>query len=420
MNTPNTNNIIGSFKLLNGNTKIAVLFEPLWGIPFILYNFYLSLYMKSQGITDQQIGFLISIGFITGAFFSLFGGVITDKLGRKKTTLIFDLISWPGSILILIFANNFWMFAMAQIVNSSVRIVTVSWNLMVIEDADNQQRVAAFNILNILTISMGIFTPLAGIVVRFTNIEIAERCFLVFSFISMIAMIVLRNHYFVETKIGKEILERHKNKRLSGIFSDGLYRKTFATLRKNHNSIIILVITVLFNVYFSIGTSSSLYFAPYMNEVLGIDKPSISILGGVNSGIMLLMFLFIVPIISRFNRLKNIIFGFIFQLIALLLFTIIPIGSLSAAIISIIIFALGMSISKPFLEAKFAEETDENQRAGIYSLQNTLICIFNAIVGIFSGYIYDFNPKILYYGSALILILCLLLTSLIRKKNSIE
>jgi len=90
---PRPSNIIESFKILKGNTRVSIQFEPLWGIPFVLYNFYLSLYMKEIGVTNQEIGYLIAIGFLAGTIFSMFGGVITDKLGRKKTTLIFDLIS---------------------------------------------------------------------------------------------------------------------------------------------------------------------------------------------------------------------------------------------------------------------------------------------------------------------------------------
>ena len=106
------NHIIDSFKTLKGNTRVSVICEPLWGIPWVLYTFYLSLYMKELGITDTQLGYLISIGFAANIIFSMVGGLITDNLGRRKTTLIFDMIAWPGSILIYLLSNNFRMFAL--------------------------------------------------------------------------------------------------------------------------------------------------------------------------------------------------------------------------------------------------------------------------------------------------------------------
>jgi len=392
----------------------------MWGIPFVLYNFYLSLYMKSQGITDQQIGLLISIGFIAGTFFSIFSGIITDALGRKRTTLIFDLLSWPVSIVIYFFADNFWMFALAQIVNSSVRIVAVSWNLMVIEDADDEQRVAAFNLLNIITIATGIITPVAGILVKQMGVPYAERIFLAIATISMTIMILGRNHFYKETHIGKQIREQHSRKHVRDQFKKGLYRDTFALLKTNSELRLILCILVLFNIYMLIGTYSSLYFAPYLTEVIGIDKASISILGGVNSGIMLLIFLFVIPLISRFNLLKNMIAGFIIQAMATLFFTAIPLGSLSAAIINMIIFAVGFSISRPFIDTLLANATKGAERAGIYSLNNTVISIFGAIAGLASGYLYKLNPRLLYYVSFGIISVCVMLIMVLLKKRIIK
>lgn len=413
-------NIIQSFKKLKGNTRVSVLFEPLWGIPFVLYTFYLSLYMKSQGITDQQIGLLISIGFITGTFFSLFSGIITDALGRKRTTLIFDLLSWPVSLIIYFFAHNFWMFALAQIINSSVRIVAVSWNLMVIEDADHEQRVAAFNVLNIITISTGIITPVMGIIVKLMGVPHAERIFLAIATISMTIMILGRNHFYSETIIGKQIREQHNRKHIKDQFKKGLYRDTFALLKTNSELVLILGIFVLFNIYLLIGTYSSLYFAPYLTEVVGIDKVSISILGGVNSGIMLLIFLFVIPVISRFSMLKNMIAGFIIQSMAMLLFTVIPLGSLSAAIINMVIFAVGFSVSRPFIDALLANATKGTERAGIYSLNNTLISISGAITGLASGYLYKLNPRLLYYISFGLLLICMSLIMVLLRKKRLE
>jgi len=180
------------------------MFEPLWGIPYVLYNFYLSLYMKSMGITDKQIGFLISLGFISAIVFSLMAGVITDALGRRKTTLIFDLIGWPCSILLYAFAKDFWMFALAIIVNGAHRIPAVSFNLMVIEDADNTQRFAAFNLINIINISAGLLTPIAGLAVRMYGIVNAERFLLFFAATSMTLMMIMRYRYHTETRIGQK------------------------------------------------------------------------------------------------------------------------------------------------------------------------------------------------------------------------
>ena len=398
-------NIIESFKMLKGNTRTSIIFEPMFGIPFVLYNFYLSLYMKSQGISDTQIGYLIAINFTFSALFSLFGGVISDHLGRKKATLIFDFLSWPVTLVIYAISNSFWLFAIAMIMSSLGKIVAVSWNLMVVEDADNKQRVAAYNMLNITNLASGIITPIAGIVVATIGIVSAERTFLILMAISMTVMILLRNHFYVETKVGQEILDSNIKFNIREIFRNGIYGGAIQAIRRRKEFLLILIAFVLFAIYVPIGTFSSLYYAPYLNEVLGIGKPALAILGSVNSVVMLIVFVFIIPIISRFNLVLNMLVGTIVQAIALLMLIVIPKNSFSMAIICVAIFAIGYSLFRSFSDAILAEVSAGRERAGIYSLINTVISLFSVLIGLSSGYLYAYNPRSIYILSIVILLL---------------
>jgi len=51
---PKPANIIESFKILDGNAKVCVMFEPLWGIPYVLYNFYLCLYIRVKVLPTSK------------------------------------------------------------------------------------------------------------------------------------------------------------------------------------------------------------------------------------------------------------------------------------------------------------------------------------------------------------------------------
>lgn len=403
-------NIIDSFKILKGNTKTAVLFEPLWGIPYVLYTFYLSLYMKGQGVTDPQLGWLISIGFISGSILSLFAGMITDALGRKKTTLIFDLISWPVALLIYLVAHNFWVFALATVVNSFVRIVSVSWNLMVIEDADSHQQVAAFNWMNIINVSTGVLTPIAGFLVHYLGIVKGEKILLGYAIVSMLIMILARNHYFKETGVGQEILQEHQGKKKSAStrkFADfELYRSTFKVLRSKPKAFFTFIVVVLFNIYVPIGAFTSLYFAPFLNEVIKLDKSAISILGFIIGAILMVIFVFIMPVLTLKNRLVNMAIGFLIQAIALGILVIIPQGIFGLSICSVIVYAIGYGISKPFIDTALAEVSEGKERTGIYALTNTVTTISCIFAGFLSGYLYSLRPALIYFLSILILILC--------------
>jgi len=182
------------------------------------------------------------------------------------------------------------MFILATVINNLVKIVTVAWNLMVIEDADSDQRIAAFNLLNIINISLGILTPLAGLVVAKYGIIKAERTFMIFAIISMTAMIIIRDINYTETKVGKQILEEHKGLAFKDVLKKGLYGGTITQLRNNSRLKIAFLVQVLFNLTLPLGAFNSMYFAPFMTGQLGIDKAAVSILGGVYAGVMLLVF----------------------------------------------------------------------------------------------------------------------------------
>ena len=84
-----------------GNPRTLVLIEPLWGIPYNLIAPFATLYMYTQGVTDVQIGLILSITMFVQVFFSFFGGILADKLGLSEKQLMHVTNSEPGSGLIL-------------------------------------------------------------------------------------------------------------------------------------------------------------------------------------------------------------------------------------------------------------------------------------------------------------------------------
>lgn len=414
--------IIDSFKTLKGNSRVSVICEPLWGIPWVLYTFYLSLYMKEQGITDTQLGYLISIGFAANIVFAMVGGLITDRLGRRKTTLIFDTIAWSGSILIYLLSHNFGMFALAQIVNGMSRITAVSFNLMVVEDAEVREQVSAYNLINAINISVGIFTPLAGILIKALGVINGEKVLLAFAAVSMAVMFLLRHHYYKETKIGQAILDdREANRKQQSVNLKKIDLSIFKTLKTKPMVIIALTISVLFNAYLPIGTFQSLYYAPFLTEVLKLDKSAISLLGGVNALMMLLVFSFLTPRLSHEQRFPHMAAGLIFQILALIMFITIPPAKFGGAAIAVILFAIGFGVVKPFNDSLLAEVTQGKERAGIYALHNTAVSISSAGMGLASGHLYQSNPNLIYVISISILLISIGLLIWLRlgqKKNT--
>ncbi len=399
--------IVQSFLILKGNTRISVTFEPLFGISYTFYNFYLSLYMREMGITEQQIGAIIAVGFVSGAFFSLFGGAATDYFGRKKATFIFDFLAWPLALFIYFVSRSFTMFILATVVNSIAKIVSISWNLMVVEDADTDQRKIAYNLLSIINISSGIITPLAGLLVASLGIIRSERIFMIFAIISMSAMIIFRNKKYTETAVGQQILAEHKGLRLKDVMKKGLYGGAVKYACGNRRLRLVILIQVLFIVVLPLGGFNSLYFAPFMTDQLGISKATVSVLGSVYAGVTLFVFLVINPVVSKKHAKSSILLGLILQGTALLGIALMPVGVMFFAILGVGLYAFGYSIFIPFFNALLADVSEGQVRAGIYSLIHTITSILGTIIGFTSGYLYAEEPRLIFFITVFILMLCI-------------
>ncbi len=227
-----------------------------------------------------------------------------------------------------------------------------------------------------------------------------------FAAVSMATMMILRNRCYTETKVGMEILKEREEKKFSTDFRFNLFDSTLEYLKKKPSVFIVMSILVLFNVYLPIGTLNSLYFAPYLTEVLKQDESLISVLGGINSIVILLILVFLVPRLNKKDSLWPLCAGLILQLSSLLVFIIIPPGSFLAVASAITLYALGFGLFRPRIDSLFAEVTEGKERAGLYGLNNTLTSIFSAMAGFFSGKIYNISPVSIYILSLVILLLC--------------
>ena len=188
---------------LRGNPRACVYTEPLWGIPFNLYAPYATLYMYSLGVKDTQIGLIASVGMVLQILFSILGGVVTDKLGRRLTTLIFDLASWSGATLLWALSGKFEHFLIAAALNASMRIPMNSWTGLLAEDAKKEQIVQIYTLIYISGLGAAFFSPLSGILVNRYGIVPTVRVLYLFAFVLMTTKIIALYFLTTETEVGR-------------------------------------------------------------------------------------------------------------------------------------------------------------------------------------------------------------------------
>ena len=204
--------MFSTLKNLRGNVRGCVYTEPIWGIPYNLYAPYVSVYMLALGLTDGQIGLVTSIGLAFQIVWALLSGAITDKLGRKRTTLITDLVAWSVPCIIWAISRDFNYFLVAAIFNSFWRISMNSWNCLMVEDADPALLVPVYSWIYISGLVAAFIAPFGGLLIaRFTLVPTVRALF-VLAFFLMTAKFLIMNLLVTETKQGQVRMQETRGK----------------------------------------------------------------------------------------------------------------------------------------------------------------------------------------------------------------
>ena len=387
-----------------GNARVSIILEPLWVIPHNLFATYASVYMVALGVTDKQIGLIASISMALQMFSSLLGGYVTDKLGRKRTSLIFDTLSWSIPTLIWAVAQNFYYFLIAAIINSFVRIVHTSWTCLLVEDTAPEDRVHAYTLLQVAGILAGFVAPLGGLLVKRFELVPAVRGMYFFAFISMTTMFFLRNHLVRETKQGLIRMKESKNENFLGSIKD--YIVAAKKLVSSPYTMVAFLLSVFTNINNIIRTN---FFAIVLTQRLGFSQQSLSLFPVVQSAAMLLVYILVMPALGRLKFKLPLMSAFAAMVLSNLLLVISPAESFFMVIISTALTAYGTAVSFPFVESMLANSIDDSERAKTMSILYVILFGITAPFGYIGGTLSSISEELPFVLMTILFVVCLFL-----------
>ena len=87
---------------------------------------------------------------VVQVLFFFFGGILTDKLGRKFTTMMGDFFGWSVACLIWSISNKLLaFFLIAMLFNCFEQINQTAWYCLLIEDAEPKDLLGIYTWVNI-------------------------------------------------------------------------------------------------------------------------------------------------------------------------------------------------------------------------------------------------------------------------------
>ncbi|OME83794.1 hypothetical protein BK122_07420 [Paenibacillus pabuli] len=372
------------------NPRYSILLEPVWAIPGTIVLFYAPLYMKEAGLSDIEIGLINSVNLYFAFIFQLFAGSITNKLGRKRTTLIFDLIAWSVPMFIWAFSQNFWLFLIAYLLNATSKFVTVSFNCLIIEDVEEHKRSKVFAILNMIITGAGVLTPIAGVVIADFGIVPTLASIYFVGGILMTVMFFIRNRYTDETTVGKELMGMHSQTRVIQSLASSL--RLFGKSFYKRRLLPIILITVLSNLILQLNFFQVIFF----KEQLKFNDQIISFIPVVTAVTVMLLYLVIIPRLTRRSEEKYVSFSIILSTVGAILFLLIPVGNIAMLFLTLIVLAAGNFILQTYRDSLLMNRLGTHEKADMFSAVQTVMTLTAIPSGYLTGLLYHYNPMLLF------------------------
>lgn len=386
-NKKRTNKII--YKLipnLYGNALTCAAIEPLWAVAYGMIFFYMPLYMEALGVSVINMGFITSFGAILATITSFLAGPITDKLGRKKTTLVFDLLSWTAAMAVWAVSKNFWFFIIAAGLNSFSKIPSTSWTCLAIEDTPSDKRAIFFGLITIIGLGSGIFTPITGLLINKFGTIFSMRLLLAIGCLSMTTMFFIRNNNVTETRIGKELMQLHNS---ISIKAKGLdYLSAMKYMLTTPMTLIVLIIVLLTNFQLAF----QFFLVIYLKDRIGLTPSITSLIPGLSALVNLVIYFLFIPKLIKKKESHNLSIGLLLSLTGTGVFLFVSSGNYSLLFISTVLTAAGSLITVTFRDTLWNNVIGEGERAKIFSACQGLISIISIPSGIIAGYLFKENP----------------------------
>jgi MFS family permease len=381
------NPLIQTLLGLKGNPRACVYTEPLWGLSMNLCIPYTSVYMLALGLKDAQVGLVASVYMFTQVVFAFLSGPITDKLGRRKTTAIFDFIAWSIPSLIWMRAEGFGFFIVAALFNGTMKVTTNSWDCLLVEDAEKSQITRIYSLGVVCGQLSALFAPISSILVSRLTLIPAVRILYINAFVVMTAKILILYFCSHETKTGMVRMQETRGKSIFSLL--GGYGGVIRIIGKSKGTFFSLVITALVG---AVGMINITFWQVIASRKLLVPDPLLPFFPMFRSIIAMVFLFTLVPRLTRLSLRFPLLLAFAGYIVGQSILILTPQeGSLRYVLlcVSLSFDGFGSGTLIMLAESLVALHVNAAERARVMALQHMVIMFatapFGWIGGILSG-----------------------------------
>ncbi|GHV32366.1 hypothetical protein AGMMS4952_22600 [Spirochaetia bacterium] len=344
---------------------------------------YASVYMIALGLKDWEIGFVASVYMFVQVIFAFLGGPITDKLGRRKTTALFDFIAWSIPCLIWLQAEGFRYFLVAALFNGTMKVTTNSWDCLLVEDAEKSQITRIYS----LVISCGqlsaLFAPISSLLVSRLTLVPAIRILYLNAFIVMTLKIVLLFIFAKETRTGMVRMEETKGVSFISLLKG--YRGVLKLMAASPGTIFAILISALVGI---VGMVNTTFWQVIVSKKIGVPDTLLPFFPMFRSILALFFFFTIIPWLTKKTLRLPLLLGFAVYFAGQTILLLTPVeGPLRypVLLLSLIFDGFGLGMLAMLAESLVALHVDPAERARVLALLQMTIMFVSAPFGWIAG-----------------------------------
>lgn len=376
------NEMLRTLFSLKGNARGCLWPEPLWGIPYNLSLPYASLYMAALGLSPSQMGYVASISIVAQVIFSALSGVLTDKLGRRWTTLIFDTLAWSVPEFIWMLSKDVNWFIAAALFNGAWRVTENSWSLLLIEDMKEEEIMPAFSLTQMLGLLSAFFAPLSKFAIDAFGLIPTMRVLYGVTGVSMTVKFLLVHLMCKETQVGLRRIEATRKRSILSMLWE--CRTVYLRIVLNPRMLLTFGILAAFSL---VTTLSNTYWSLLVCAQLGVSESNVVLYATLKSLVTLFCVLTLVPRVSRMPVKRPLLSSLFAYIGSLLLLLCAPTGAAGVLMLlcSCVMEAAALSVLSPIANSLLFINAEPEERARvcgmIYATIALLTAVFPGVVG---------------------------------------
>jgi MFS family permease len=394
------------------NARNLILMEPLWGVFGTVVLYYAPLYMRSVGLTSPQIGLLGSLTLALSFVFQALAAPITNRLGRKRTTLIGDLVSWTIPMFVWATAHSFAAFAVAAALSASGRIVAVSWSLLLIEDVEERQRARVFGIINLTVTVCGLLTPLVGLLIARSGVEATMRGFYALGGVGMTVMFLWRNAISQETRSGEAAMAQHRD---LGLIQSVRHALDMVATLRSHPGLQSMTVFYLLTVFIE---QLSLFQILFLGETLKFSAQTLSFVPVVGVAVVVGLYWFGLPRLAALALGRTLVLTRALGLLGAAALLLVPAGHVALMLVVVGIIGGATFLTQTYRDAALFARLPTHGTADLYSAVQTLTLLCSIPAAGLAGALFAVSPHSLFVLIAALSVLLLVLAVWLSRRES--